>query len=658
MKKLLFFLLTLVGTGMFYSCQQDEFVNESTVSKGATITATLPTDAQSRLALGDPENRTVKLKWEIGDIVVGESTWRFEVVSVSEDGSKATLYCEDAPEYLPSNSLAYEFVYGDVVDYDEQSGTLDGLYMMATVGADENVAWEDVNLEFEVYSAIVEIELPDDVSATKVSLYDSSNGALIASTVEDSYSDKVYLAVSAYRKVNIGGGLVLVETSNGDHVAQVGQNSLESGKVYSIKQGKMVALQNTGTTGTTELVKYGSVGNTYIFYGSGAIVMELFYENTNIHHAIILEGVTEVVAAAFNGCTNLASVVIPNSVTVIDSRAFSRCESLTSVTIPESVVEINDMAFEGCSQLSSVRFLSSMPCSHIARDTFDGCNDNLTIFVPEGSEQSYIDEWHPDCYNYICIKEGNVGENITYAIRKDGTAIFSGQGELGIVRATSNFTKAVLNNGITSIGNSAFVSNTSLASVRVPASVNSIGQAAFQNCTSLKTITIEQGSQLTTINGSAFFGCTALESITIPASVTSIGQSAFYGCTAIASITIPASVNSIGPNAFQNCTSLETVIIEQGSQSITINDAAFYGCTAIESITIPASVNSIGHVAFYDCTSLKTVTCLAVEPPTLGDNVFYNCLESLTIYVPSGKVDTYKGTSGWSSYAGKIQAIS
>ena len=213
MKKLLFCLLTPVGTGMFYSCQQDEFVNESTVSKGATITATLPTDAQSRLALGDPENGTVKLKWEIGNIVVGESSWQFKVVSVSEDGLTATLYCEDAPEYLPSNSVAYEFVY------DEQSGTLDRLYMMATVEADGDVAWEDVNLVFEINSAIVEIELPEDVSATKVSLYDSSNGALIASTVEDSYSDKVYLAVIANRNVNIGGGLVLVETSNGDHVA-------------------------------------------------------------------------------------------------------------------------------------------------------------------------------------------------------------------------------------------------------------------------------------------------------------------------------------------------------------------------------------------------------------------------------------------------------
>lgn len=429
MKKLLFCLLTLVGTGMFYSCQQDEFVNESTVSKGATITATLPTDAQSRLALGEPENGTVKLKWEIGDIVIGLGSLQFKVVSVSEDGSKATLYCEDAPEYLPSNSVAYEFVYGDVVDYDEQSGTLDRLYMTATVGADGDVAWEDVNLEFVINSAIVEIELPEDVSATKVSLYDSSNGALMASTVQKvsgSYSGKVYLSLSS---CEIGTGLAWVETSDGGYVAQVGGKSLTSGNIYSINKSKMVALQNIGTTETSGTVKYVYVGGICFIYGSGAISNALFAHNQVIQHAIILEGVS-------------------------------------------------------------------------------------------------------------------------------------------------------------SIGNSAFVSNTSLASVRVPASVNSIGKAAFLNCTSLKTITIEQGSHLTTIDESAFYGCTALESIEIPASVTSIEQVAFYGCT-----------------------------------------------------------------------SLKTVTCLAVEPPTLGNIVFDECNDNLTIYVPSEEVETYKGTSGWSFYAGKIQAI-
>ena len=429
MKKLLFCLLTRVCTGMFYSCQQDEIVNEAPASKGATITATLPTDAQSRLALGEPENGTVKLKWEIGDIVIGLGSLQFKVVSVSEDGSKATLYCEDAPEYLPSNSVAYEFVYGDVVDYDEQSGTLDRLYMTATVGAVGDVAWEDVKLEFEVYSAIVEIELPDGVSATKVSLYDSSNGALMASTVQKvsgSYSGKVYLSLSS---CEIGTGLAWVETSDGGYVAQVDGKSLTSGNIYSINKSKMVALQNIGTTETSGTVKYVYVGGICFIYGSGAISNALFANNQVIQHAIILEGVS-------------------------------------------------------------------------------------------------------------------------------------------------------------SIGNSAFVSNTSLASVIVPASVNSIGHAAFQDCTSLKTITIEQGSQLTTIDGSAFHGCTALESIEIPASVTSIGQVAFYGCT-----------------------------------------------------------------------SLKTVTCLAVEPPTLGNIVFDNCHGSLTIYVPSEEVETYKGTSGWSSYAGKIQAI-
>ena len=87
---------------------------------------------------------------------------------------------------------------------------------------------------------------------------------------------------------------------------------------------------------------------------------------------------------------------------------------------------------------------------------------------------------------------------------------------------------------ISGIGNSAFQSCSSLASITIPNSVASIGQGAFQYCTSLA-------------------------SITLPNSVASIEQYAFNGCSSLASITIPNSVASIGNSAFQYCTSLTDV---------------------------------------------------------------------------------------------------
>ena len=84
---------------------------------------------------------------------------------------------------------------------------------------------------------------------------------------------------------------------------------------------------------------------------------------------------------------------------------------------------------------------------------------------------------------------------------------------------------------VTSIGESAFSSFSSLTSIEIPSSVTSIGSSAFNNCSALETITFGANSQLESIGGSAFSGCSNLTSITIPSNVTSIGDEAFESCS-------------------------------------------------------------------------------------------------------------------------------
>ena len=91
-------------------------------------------------------------------------------------------------------------------------------------------------------------------------------------------------------------------------------------------------------------------------------------------------------------------------------------------------------------------------------------------------------------------------------------------------------------------------------------SVTSIGDYAFSSCSSLTSVTIP--NSVTSIGDYAFSSCSSLTSVTIPNSVTSIGNSAFSDCYALTSVTIPNSVTSIGEWAFYWCTSLKTVICE------------------------------------------------------------------------------------------------
>ena len=196
-------------------------------------------------------------------------------------------------------------------------------------------------------------------------------------------------------------------------------------------------------------------------------------------------------------------------------------------------------------------------------------------------------------------------------------------------RNCTSLASVTIPNSVTSVGNYAFVYCTSLASIDIPNSVTLIGEGAFYGCTSLTSIDIP--NSVTSIGGSAFQGCTSLASIDIPNSVTSIDYSAFEGCTSLASIDIPNSVTSIDYSAFEGCTSLASIDIPN---SVTdIGNFAFRGCTSLVSINIPNSVTRIGDVAFSGCTSLTSVdikSCIYI-----GKNVFKSCTSLKNVTLPA-----------------------
>ena len=137
-----------------------------------------------------------------------------------------------------------------------------------------------------------------------------------------------------------------------------------------------------------------------------------------------------------------------------------------------------------------------------------------------------------------------------------------------LIKYTGTGKKAVLPDGVTSIGGYAFYDCKSLTSITIPDSVTKIGDCAFRYCTSLTSITIP--NSVTSIGKYAFDDCKSLTSITIPDSVTKIGDRAFMDCTSLISITIPDSVTSIGDRAFEDCTSLTSIKITASNEKYLI----------------------------------------------------------------------------------------
>ena len=183
--------------------------------------------------------------------------------------------------------------------------------------------------------------------------------------------------------------------------------------------------------------------------------------------------------------------------------------------------------------------------------------------------------------------------------------------------------------------------------------VTSIGDRAFYGCSGLTSIVIP--NTVTCIDDRAFSLCSGLTSVNIPNGVISIGFCAFSFCTSLISVNIPNSVTSIGESAFDQCWDMISVTI--GSGVVSIGADSFKSCRSLTSITIPESVNSIGEKAFSGCYNLTDVYCYAENVPSTDNSAFSNSdIESVTLHVPTGSINSYKATSPWSEF-GTIVAI-
>ena len=157
-------------------------------------------------------------------------------------------------------------------------------------------------------------------------------------------------------------------------------------------------------------------------------------------------------------------------------------------------------------------------------------------------------------------KSGTCGANLKWHLTDDGVLTISGEGRMSdyYVGRRNNggpwrfeyIKRVIIDDGVTTIGWSAFSDCSSLTSVTIPNSVTIIGGSAFSGCSSLTSVTIP--NSVTTIENYTFSGCSSLTSVTIPNSVTTIGNEAFYNCSSLTSVTIPNSVTTIGRDAFDN----------------------------------------------------------------------------------------------------------
>lgn len=358
---------------------------------------------------------------------------------------------------------------------------------------------------------------------------------------------------------------------------------------------------------------------------------------------------------SFSGCTNLESIDLGNHNSLPDFHGCINLKYFSGINSDEGVLTIPE---------------------EITNTTIDGqvykCYGIHTVVVPN-TFISFYARTFAECDNLkkVIISDLNAWLNITFGSGTANPLWNGGDLYLNDTKITTiDFTNKQNINGHAMYGCASLTSITQLSDI------TSIGQYAFNNCSNL-VISDLNLPNLTSLGTYAFSG-TKVQTISDLGSVTIIPEGCFNNCKTT-SVTIPSSVTSVEKNAFAGCslTSIDlgnVVTIKEGAfkdnqalvGTLIIPDSVVdiikecFGGIRITNLEIGTGIENIGEIAFYNNPNLTTVTVKALTPPTLGSvnlPTFKNCANILHIYVPAQSVSAYQSASGWSTYAGIIQAI-
>lgn len=155
-----------------------------------------------------------------------------------------------------------------------------------------------------------------------------------------------------------------------------------------------------------------------------------------------------------------------------------------------------------------------------------------------------------------------VDDGFEFSRDTDGITIYKYVGKEQDVAIPST----LLSKSVVAIKEYAFMNNTIIRSMSMPASITTLERGLFYGCTNLSSVVLPKNC--TTIGQYMFYNCTSLTSVSLPTLLTEVPRYCFSRCSSLESVTLPSSATVIGEYAFANCANLQSVYVSKYTKSI------------------------------------------------------------------------------------------
>ena len=369
-------------------------------------------------------------------------------------------------------------------------------------------------------------------------------------------------------------------------------------------------------------------------------------------------------ANALKGKTNIDNVTIQWGTRIISESAFQGCTGLRWVRLASSLARMDLYAFDGCTALKWVYYPGfDYPELGIYSTSWPS-NSGMTLYIPYESNRSPSDYksqagWSKfatvtnsiEAYDYYMADGGyySVGKSDSnpyttvravtlIGFNKNGSNTSSGTVYSAMGGGTFTPSGQSITFKVTSLGHEAFVGQTTLKTVTLPATLTSyrVGAqySAFYDATALTAINVASGCVIFTSYDGCLYDANGKNLLRVPEGKTSISYK--------------PTIEEIGYYAFRNC-AMSSVRIPYGVK--TIKNCAFGYTPKMDWLYIPSSVTSFAEDALWKTKSNIFLYLNMSTPPACTPAAMFGVtLSGARLFVPYGKVTAYKN-AGWTGFS-------